>query len=204
LQLQVFLTSLAVSAALLSLVVLPLLATCFTSFRYRDILSASSNAIILPFSTGSDFIILPFILAGVKKLFADDMEKFEKDPDGDSIQYHDQVGYYSEILVPLGYTFPLLGAMMPFLFILFVAWLYNSPLNLSEQVKLVAVGIPNLFGSSKVAVLSLLNLMHLPSDAYNLYISTGLLRQRLEAPLTCMSIFSFATISISLLAINIE
>ena len=54
--------------------------------------------------------------------------------------------------MPVAYTFPLLGAFVPFLFILFVAWLYGSPLDLSEQIKLIAVGIPSFFGSSKVTV----------------------------------------------------
>jgi Na+/H+-dicarboxylate symporter/ABC-type amino acid transport substrate-binding protein len=200
LQLQVYIISLASSAVLLSLVILPLLITCFTAFRYRDIIFTSSSSLILAFSTGSSFIILPLIIEGVKSLFGYDSEKPERDSDNDNNQYHDQIQYYSEILVPLGYTFPLLGSMVPFLFILFVAWLYNSPLDLSEQIKLIAVGIPDIFGSSKVSVISLLNLMHLPSNAYNLYISTGLTRQRFEAPLTSMSIFSFTTIGIAILA----
>jgi Na+/H+-dicarboxylate symporter/ABC-type amino acid transport substrate-binding protein len=196
LQLQVYIVSLAASALLLCLVVLPLLITCFTTFRYRDIIFTSSSALILAFSTGSDFIILPLIIESVKNLFGDDTKKLERGSDDDNIQYRDHVLYYSEILVPLGYTFPLIGAMVPFLFLLFVAWLYNSPLDLSEQIKLIAVGIPTIFGSSKLSVISLLNLMHLPSDAYNLYISTGLTRQRFVASLTSMSIFSFTTISI--------
>jgi Na+/H+-dicarboxylate symporter/ABC-type amino acid transport substrate-binding protein len=200
LQLQVYLISLAVAAILLTLVILPLLITCFTTFRYRDIIFTSSSALILAFSTGSSFIILPLIIEGVRNLFGSDSEKLERGSDNENNQYPDQIQYYSEILVPLGYTFPLLGSMVPFLFILFVAWLYNSPLDLSEQIKLIAVGIPDIFGSSKVSVLSLLNLMHLPSNAYNLYISTGLTRQRFEAPLTSMSIFSFTTISIVFIA----
>jgi Na+/H+-dicarboxylate symporter/ABC-type amino acid transport substrate-binding protein len=200
LQLQVYIISLASSAVLLCFVILPLLITCFTTFRYRDIILTSSSALILAFSTGSDFIILPLILEGVKNLFGYDPKKLERGSDDDNIQYQNHVLYYSEILVPLGYIFPLLGAMVPFLFILFVAWLYNSPLDLSEQIKLIAVGIPTIFGSSKLSVISLLNLMHLPSNAYNLYISTGLTRQRFVASLTSMSIFSFSTISIVLLA----
>lgn len=200
LQLQVYIISLASSSILLSLFILPLLITCFTTFRYRDIIFTSSSALILAFSTGSSFIILPLIIESVKNLFSYDSDKHERDSYNDNNQYHNQIQYYSEILVPLGYTFPLLGSMVPFLFILFVAWLYNSPLDLSEQIKLIAVGIPDIFGSSKVSVISLLNLMHLPSNAYNLYISTGLMRQRFEAPLTSMSIFSFTTIGIAFLA----
>jgi Na+/H+-dicarboxylate symporter/ABC-type amino acid transport substrate-binding protein len=196
LRLQVYLISLAASAVLLSLVILPLLITCFATFRYRDIIFTSSSALILAFSTGSEFIILPLIIEGVKNLFDYDLGKVERSSDDDNTLYQNQILHYSEILVPIGYTFPLLGSMVPFLFVLFVAWLYNSPIDISGQIKLIAVGIPTLFGSSKVSVISLLNLMHLPSSAYNLFISTGLTRQRFVAPLTSMSIFSFTTISI--------
>ena len=105
---------------------------------------------------------------------------------------------YSEILVPVAYTFPLLGGLVPFLFILFVAWLYKNPLDLTEQLQLIVVGIPSFFGSSKLSVISLLDLMRLPEDAYNLYISSGILRQAFVAPLSVISIFSFSTITIAL------
>ena len=230
LELQVFLISLAASAILLSFVILPLLVTCFTTFHYRDILSASSKAVILGFSTGSEFITLPLIIDGVQKLFGNGLESnvdsvlavnpeklngehigeyigeriAEGSPDrceNNLIRNSDNedIQSYSEVLVPVAYTFPLLGAFVPFLFILFVAWLYDSPLDLFGQIKLIAVGIPSFFGSSKVSVESLLSLMHLPADAYNLYISSGIIRQCFVATLTCMSIFSFTTISIAFL-----
>jgi len=50
LELQVFLLSLAVLAALLVVGIFPLLISCFTTFSYREIISASSRAIILGFS----------------------------------------------------------------------------------------------------------------------------------------------------------
>lgn len=215
LDLQVYLFSLAAATVLLGLVVLPLLVTCFTTFRYRDILTASSRAVVLGLSTGSEFITLPLIIEGVRNLFEGQAgdRKGAGDADlPDDLPREGWVGEaqdgapdwreirsYSEILVPVGYTFPLLGALAPFLFILFVAWLYQSPLDLVQQVQLAAVGIPTFFGSSKISVVSLLNLMHLPADAYNLYISTGILRQCCVAALSCMSIFSFTTISIALI-----
>ncbi len=107
-------------------------------------------------------------------------------------------GRTSEILVPVAYTFPLLGGLVPFLFILFVAWLYKNPLDLMDQVQLIIVGIPSFFGSSKLSVISLLDLMRLPEDAYNLYLSSGILRQAFVAPLSVISIFSFSTITIAL------
>lgn len=190
-ELQVFLISLAVLSALVIFGILPLLVSCFTPFRYRDIISASSRAIILGFSSGTEFITLTLITDGVKKLFGDSLDNGE---------FKDEIESYSRVLVPVGYTFPTLGSFVPFLFILFVAWLYQNPLDLPEQLKLAAVGIPSFFGSSKVSVEWLLNLMRLPADSFNLYISTGILRQSFVASMASMSIFSFTTISAALIS----
>lgn len=175
LELQVFLITLAAAAVLLGLVVMPLLITCFTSFRYRDILAAASRAMLLAFSTGTEFITLPLISEGVEQLFRGkdwdpDTHNVSNDEAGDRNDDpgRQDVRSYSEILVPVAYTFPLLGGLVPFLFILFVAWLYKNPLDLAEQLQLVAVGIPSFFGSSKISVLVLLNLMRLPDDVYTL------------------------------------
>ena len=195
LELQVFLISLAVLAALVIFGILPLLVSCFTTFRYRDIISASSRAVILGFSSGTEFITLTLITDGVKKLFGDSL-----DDSLDNRELKDEIESYSRVLVPVGYTFPLFGAFVPFLFILFVAWLYKNPLGLPEQLKLAAVGIPSFFGSSKVSVEWLLNLMRLPADSFNLYISTGILRQSFVASMASMSIFSFTTISAALIS----
>jgi len=218
---QVFVVTLAAAAILLGLVVMPLLVTCFTTFHYRDVLASSSRAMLLAFSTGTEFITLPLISEGVEKLFqgrahnpgtgsgSDTPPTGEREtrnnPGGTALageQAPDpgqgSIRSYSEILVPVAYTFPLLGGLVPFLFILFVAWLYQNPLDLVQQLQLVVVGIPSFFGSSKLAVISLLDLMHLPADAYNLYISSGILRQAFVAPLSVISIFSFTTITIAL------
>jgi Na+/H+-dicarboxylate symporter len=184
LELQVFIITLAAAAVLLGLVVMPLLVTCFTTFPYRDVLTASSRAMLLAFSTGTEFITLPLISEGVEKLFQGKVHNpdsgngsdtgrpgdrktgagngydtgragyrdhctgtgndsgrsgNEQDPEGGDIRS------YSEILVPVAYTFPLLGGLVPFLFILFVAWLYQNPLGPLEQVQLVVLGIPSFF-----------------------------------------------------------
>lgn len=191
LELQVFLISLAVLAALVIFGILPLMISCFTTFNYRDIISASSRAILLAFSSGTEFITLTLISDGVKKLFENSLNNKE---------LKDEIESYSRVLVPVGYTFPLLGAFVPFLFILFVAWLYQNPLDLSEKLKLAAVGIPSFFGSSKVSVEWLLSLMHLPADSFNLYISTGILRQSFVAAMASMSIFTFTVICAALIS----
>jgi len=227
LDLQVFLITLACAAILLGLVVMPLLVTCFTRFSYREVLASASRAMLLAFSTGTEFITLPLITDGVERLFqgraclpdadtgngtapagnpgSDGTNGQQAGPaniPGQTGENEDgtargDVRSLSEVLVPVAYTFPFLGGLVPFLFILFVAWMYQDPLSAIEQLKLIVVGIPSFFGSSKITVISLLALMHLPADAYNLYISSGILRQAFVAPLSVISIFSFSAITIA-------
>lgn len=187
--LQVFLISLAVISFILGLLVLPMMISSLTTFSYRDIFSASSKAVILGFSTGSEFIALPFVLESVKGLFI-------------GCEDEDKANSYSEVLVPVAYTFPLMGSFVPFLFILFVAWFYSVPMDITDQIKLILIGIPSFFGSSKVAVDFLLSSMHLPSDAFDLYISTGILRQSFVAALSSMSIFTFTAMGVAFLTGN--
>jgi Na+/H+-dicarboxylate symporter/ABC-type amino acid transport substrate-binding protein len=205
LDLQVYLITLAAAGIMIGFVAMPLLISCFTPFRYREILSAASEPLILAFTTGNEFITLPMIGDKVKILF----EGKAGDPDNkngsDNGQAgspqdpsRDEISSQTGILVPIAYTVPMLGELAPLLFILFVAWCYQAPLDLLQQVQLVIIGIPTLFGSSSLAVVPLLNLLHLPTDAYNLYVSSGAVTYSIMAPLTVMSIFTFTTITVAL------
>ncbi len=187
LQLQVFFSSMAVLSILMTLMVLPLMVSCFTPFTYREIVSTSSKAVILGFSTGSSFITLSLISESIQKLFQ-------------SYGNTEKLRSYSEILVPLGYTFPSIGSFMPFLFILFTAWFYHDPLNLERQLILISGGFLSLFSSYRAAIEFMLNLLGLPNDAINLYMSSYSLHVHLVAPLVSMSIFSFAAICTALLS----
>ena len=206
LDLQVFLITLAAAGILIGFIAMPLLITCFTTLRYRDILSAASEPLILAFSTGSDFITLPLITERVKDLFAGMGQNPEDGSGSDTGRPEDngaetasgEVRSYTGILVPIAYTFPMLGELAPLFFILFVAWSYQSPLDLIQQVQLVLVGIPMAFGGSNGLVVSLLTMLHLPGDAFNLFVSSGVVHYSIMAPLTVMSIFTFTILTIAL------
>ena len=232
LELQVFLITLAAAAVLLGLVVMPLLITCFTTFRYRDILAAASRAMLLAFSTGTEFITLPLISEGVEKLFRgkdwDPDHHNESGTDGSPVpdtsggtrrtlqgipvrHYtcdgpaepgQDRAGgtcgrtarswYRSRIpsrcsagSSPSSSSSSLPGCTR-------TRWI--SPGRSSS----IIVGIPSFLRLIQLSVLSLLDLLRLPEDAYSLYLSSGILRQAFVAPLSVISIFSFSTITIAL------
>lgn len=185
-QLQVYFISVIVLTVLLCSVVLPLIVQCFTNSGYKEILSSAASAVVLGFSTGNTFITLPLIVEGVQGLFKGGEEK-------------QNIQSYSEILVPTGYAFPLLGNFVPFLFILFVAWFYKNPLELSDQLILIIAGIPSFFGSTQVSIPFLLDLLHLPADSYPLYTVAQPFLIFFAAALACMSLFSFASITVAII-----
>ena len=113
----------------------------------------------------------------------------------------EKIESYSEILVPIAFSFPRVGEFVPFLFILFVAWFYGNTFGAEEQLKLAAIGIPSLFGGTEslISIHFPLKSTHLPADAYDLYITMGIFRSSVATALACMALFSFTVISMALI-----
>ncbi len=187
LKIQVFFASTIVLSVILILLVLPLLVYCLTPWGYREILSAANKGVILGFSVADVFITLPLLSEGVATLFREH-------------QTEEKARSYSGILVPLAYSFPSLGSFEVLLFILFTGWFYDDPLELKDQLFLAVVGVPSLFGSAKLSLQFLLQVMQLPADAFQLYIISNPLYVYFVKALTCMSIFCFSTICTAFLS----
>ncbi|MEI6632571.1 MAG: cation:dicarboxylase symporter family transporter [Chlamydiota bacterium] len=181
-KLQFFCESYIALSVILALVALPLLVSIHTGFRYRDILAASSGALVLAFSAQNVFISLPLIERGVRDLFG-------KNGDGDG-----KAGTYVEVLLPIAYNFPRWGDFAPYLFILFTGWLYEVPLGPGRQFQCAAAGIFSFFGSGKSAVPFLLTLMRLPEDAFQLYLASSPFNSYFGAGLSCMFLFAFTAV----------
>lgn len=111
LELQVFLISLLVICVLLAALVLPLITSGLTPFSYRELLSIASRPVILGLTTGNDFVTLPLIVDGVQSLF----KKHESE---ETVQ---KARVFTEVLAPLAYSFPSLGAFVALFFVIFTA-----------------------------------------------------------------------------------
>jgi Na+/H+-dicarboxylate symporter/ABC-type amino acid transport substrate-binding protein len=180
-QLQAFFVSLVVVCLLLCVIILPLIVSSLTPFGFREIFISASRSTILAFSAGNVTITLPLI--------EEDLQRLLKIDDGDK-----RSRSLSETLVPLAYVFPTIGSFAPLLFILFAAWYYRVPMHLKDQFMLIAAGIPSVFGSSRVAVLFLLNIFYIPEDAFQLYNFALPFFIYFVSALGCMSIFSLCAI----------
>jgi Na+/H+-dicarboxylate symporter len=159
-QLEVYLVVLAAGALLLAFLVLPLLVTAVTPFRYVEVVSIARDALLTAFVTNSAFIVLPILIERSKLLLS---RHGMLDSNTDSA---------AEVLIPVMFNFPNAGKLLTLLFIPFAAWLSGAAMPLGEYGHLLAVGIPSYFAKAQLALPFLLDLLELPQDLFELYIPT--------------------------------
>ncbi len=179
-QLEVYLVVLAAGALLLAFLVLPLLVTAVTPFRYREIVGIARDALLTAFVANSAFIVLPILIERSKLLLS---RHGMLDNNTDSA---------AEVLIPVMFNFPNAGKLLTLLFIPFAAWLSGATLPPGDYGHLLAVGIPSYFAKAQLALPFLLDLLELPQDLFELYIPTTILTGKFDSMVTAMNLLVFA------------
>ena len=165
-RLQVYLVSFNLAAFFLAYWVLPMLLTPLTPFTYRDIVGLTRDAMVTAFTTGNLFVVLTVLTESCKKLFA-------------RLDLKDQKSNtYVDVIIPISFNFPNTGKLLMLLFILFAGWFSGSTLSLGQYPTFVIAGLFSFFGGIDVAMPFMLDLLHLPSDLYQLYVVTGVINGR--------------------------
>jgi len=183
-RLQVYAISYMTMAIILSFWVLPGLITIVTPLRYPDVLRALRGALITAFAAGSVLIVLPLIAAECKKLVGEGNES--RDDVGGA---HSTV----DVLVPVAYNFPGLGNILSLMFVLFAGWYVGSPVPLSEYPLFVGAGLASLFGGTMLTIQFLLDLLKLPRDLFEFFMTIDVVGTRFS---TLASVMTIATTSL--------
>jgi Na+/H+-dicarboxylate symporter/ABC-type amino acid transport substrate-binding protein len=158
---------------LLCFIILPALVATITPFGYRQIIKASREAMITAFATGSFFVVIPVIVEKTKQLLR---EKYPENSDSEKI---------SEIIVPITFSLPVGGKLLALLFVLFAAWFSGAHIGFSDYVNLVIVGIPQLFGSTTLAMQNLLEIFNVSGAMFDFFlVAENLIVSRLNALLS--------------------
>ena len=179
-RLEVYFAAFAVAALLLAFVVLPLLVTALTPFTYREVVSASKDAMLTAFVANSAFIVLPILVERAGEL----MEKHRvKTADAQSTV---------DVLVPMAFVFPNAGKLLTLLFVPYAAWLAGSSLEFGSYAALFGAGIFAYFAKAQVALPFLLDLVGVPQDNFQLYIPTTILTGKLDSMVSAISLLAFA------------
>ena len=171
--LMIYVASALVLTALLAFVVFPALLATITPFGYRAILKASREAMVTAFATGSFFVVIPIIVEKTKLLITTQY------PDTDNV---DKV---SDVIVPISYSLPVGGKLLSLLFVLFAAWFSGAYISFEDYVKLVVMGIPQLFGTSTLAMQNLLEIFNVSHSMFDFFlVAENLVVGRLSALLS--------------------
>ncbi len=179
-RLEVYFITFGAASLLLAFLVLPLLVTALTPFRYREVLAVGREALLTAFVTNNAFIVLPILVERTRVL----------------LRRHRLLTAESEsaaeLLVPILFNFPNAGRLLTLLFIPFAAWLAGSTLSASDYSTLFAVGVPSYFAKAQVALPFLMDLFGLPHDLFQLYIPTTIISGKFDSMVTAMNLLAFA------------
>jgi Na+/H+-dicarboxylate symporter len=179
-RLEVYFITFGAASLLLAFLVLPLLVTALTPFRYREVITVGREALLTAFVTNNAFIVLPILVDRTRVL----------------LRRHRLLTAESEsaaeLLVPILFNFPNAGRLLTLLFVPFAAWLAGSSLSTSDYFSLFAVGVPSYFAKAQVALPFLMDFFGLPHDLFQLYIPTTIISGKFDSMVTAMNLLVFA------------
>ncbi len=185
-RLQAYLITYTVVALLLAFLVLPLLVSAVTPFKFRDLLSIPRDTLITIFATGKIIVVLPQLIENVNELF----RRYDLE-DGDT-----QTG--ARILLPLAYPFPNLGTYTILMFVPFSAWYLGRGFDLSDDLTFQAGAVLSSFVAPIIGIPFLLDLTRLPADMMELFVMSTVYTDRVRVVLGAMHLLSLSIVAIAI------
>ncbi len=165
-RLQVYILTYIAAALLLSLWILPGLVSVLTSIPYRRVLSATQDALITAFATGSLLIVLPLLAERLKEL----LKKAE--------MHSDDTDSAVDLVVPINFNLPNMGKLIALAFVPFAGWFAGAAVEAEQFPMFLVSGLVSFFGEVIVALPFLLDLMRIPADMFQLFVAVDVFTGR--------------------------
>ena len=181
-RLQVYLIAYTLAACLMSFCLLPALIMLLTPLGYREIISASKEALLLAFATDNLLIVVPMLTDHVKELLRNRLNADAAS--GSSV----------DVIVPVSFNFPNAGKLLQLVFVLFATWFTNSAVTLAGYVNLSISGVFSMFGKPVAAMPFLLDLLHVPADILQFYMASGIFVSQFGTLASAMHLFALAVL----------
>ena len=162
-RLQVYIILQAAIALILSFWVLPGLVAALTPLKYSDVVSAYRTPLVTAFATANLLIVLPLIISRSRELLLD----LDHSPEQNALTIDSPL----EVLVPVSFTFPSMGKLLSLAFVPFAAWYGGSSFPLAQYPTFLLAGLASFFGDGITAMRFLLNLLGIPTDMLQIYIT---------------------------------
>ena len=185
-RLQVYIVVYVAIALILSLWLIPGLIAALTPLKFGAILRAFRGPLITAFATGNVLIVLPILAADSKELIARS--------GGNRTEATEKEESSIDILIPAAYPFPSLGIILALIFVLFGGWYVGSTVPVTQYPTLSIAGIASLFGGTVLALPFLFDLLRLPSELFQVFITVDVIGSRFGTLLAAMHIIAIALI----------
>lgn len=177
-RLQVYLFTYISASLVLTFWVLPGLVTNLTPFSYREVMVSIRGALLTAFATGNLMVVLPILTERGRELFRN--AELESEESNSAV----------EVIVPTSFTFPSIGLLLSLSFVPFAAWYVGSSLSLVQFPSFLVSGVVSFFGGAIMAMPFLLNLLRLPADLFELFVTVDVFTGRFGTLLAAMHIWS--------------
>ena len=185
-RLQVYIVIYVAMALILSLWVIPALIASLTPLSYGSVLRTFRGPLLTAFATGNVLIVLPVLAADAKELLARNAGQ------GGEPTTREECAI--DILVPAAFPFPNLGLLLSLLFVLFGGWFVGASVDLSDYPLVAIAGLASLFGGAILALPFLLDLLRLPADLFQMFVTVDVISSRFGTLLAGMHIIAIALI----------
>jgi len=185
-RIQAYLITYTVIALAMSFVVLPLLVTAVTPFRYRDLISIPKATLITIFAAAKIIIVLPQMVENIKELY----RRYGLEDE--------EVETGAEILLPLAYPFPNLGTFTILMFIPFSMWYLGNDMDLSEQLVFLGSSFLSSFVAPIIGIPFLMDILQIPADMMELFVMSTVYTDRIRVVLGAMHLLSLAIVAIAI------
>lgn len=185
-RLQAYLVTYTVLALVLSFVVLPLLVSAVTPFKYRDLVAIPKATLIMIFAAAKIIVFMPQLVENVKELF----RRYELEDE--------QVSSGAGVLMPLAYPFPNLGTYTILMFVPFSAWYMGRSLDISDQIVFQGASLLSSFVAPIIGIPFLLDLMRIPADMMELFMMSTVYTDRIRVVLGAMHLVSLTVVTLAI------
>lgn len=179
-RLEVYMATFIASALVLTLWILPALVVNVTSLSYRDVMKPVRSALITAFATGNHFVVLPLLTERGRELLRQ-AELGDDDTDA-----------AVEVIVPTSFAFPTVGMLLSLSFVPFAGWFVGADVSVTHYPALLTSGVVTFFSGPYIALPFLLDLLRIPADMFQLFVTVDVFTGRFGTLLAAMHIWVLA------------
>lgn len=167
---------------------LPMLIGLVTGIGFRRVFAVTRDALVTGFATGSLLVVLPLLSTASKKLLHEG-----------GVAGEDEMAMV-DVVIPTAFNLPSVGMLLTMSFVLFGAWLVDTPLSPGQYPMFASLSVVTAFGGWTIAIPALLDAFRLPADIFELYPLVDVITSRFSVLAAALQLVAVSLIVVTALA----